>query len=115
MATCSFLLARHLYDELEAHPDFEVFTQNLSITTFRYVPEKLRSGIGTAPVEEILNRINRELLNRIEKSGDAFLSNAVIDGKFVLRACIVNFRTSLTDIKAIPELAARLGRECSIS
>jgi len=37
--------------------------------------------------------------------------SAVIGGAFVLRACIVNFRTSLADIQAIPEIVTRLGAE----
>ena len=47
----------------------------------------------------------------MEKSGEAFLSNAVVDGRFLLRACIVNFHTSLGDIEALPVLLSRLGRE----
>jgi hypothetical protein len=41
----------------------------------------------------------------------AFISNAVIGETFVLRACIVNFRTSLEDIEAIPGIVIRIGRE----
>ena len=55
--------------------------------------------------------MNQELLTAVEKSGEAFLSNAVIGGRFVLRACIVNFHTSLGDIEALPALLSRLGRE----
>ena len=44
-------------------------------------------------------------------SGEAFVSNAVVSGKFALRACIVNFRTRLEDVEFLPELAARLGKE----
>ena len=47
----------------------------------------------------------------MEKSGEAFLSNAMVDGRFALRACIVNFRTSLADVRALPSLLARHGRE----
>ena len=50
------------------------------------------------------------LLDRVEKSGEAFLSNAVIDGKFALRACIVNFRTSDEDIEALPGILCRLAQ-----
>ena len=35
----------------------------------------------------------------------------MVGGRFALRACIVNFRTSLADIEALPPLLARLGRE----
>ena len=47
----------------------------------------------------------------MEKSGEAFLSNALVGGRFVLRACIVNFHTSLGDIEALPPLLSRLGAE----
>ena len=49
-----------------------------------------------------LNERNDRLLDRNQKSGELFLSNAIIDGKFALRACIVNFRTQSKDITAIP-------------
>ena len=55
--------------------------------------------------------MNAELLTRLQRSGEAFLSNAVVEGKFLLRACIVNFRTSLEDIEALPGIVTRIGRE----
>ena len=42
-------------------------------------------------------------------TGELFVSNAVIDGRYVLRACIVNFRTSERDIAEIPDIVARHG------
>ena len=105
------LLARHLHQLLAHHPEFEATTQSLSVTTFRYVPPDLRSQLGSEGVEHYLSRLNQNLLTAVEKSGEAFLSNAMIGGKFVLRACIVNFRTSLADIEALPALVARLGKE----
>ncbi len=47
----------------------------------------------------------------MEKSGEAFLSNAVVGTVFALRACIVNFHTSIEDVESLPELLARLGKE----
>jgi aromatic-L-amino-acid/L-tryptophan decarboxylase len=103
-------LSRKLFDLVRSHPEFEALTQSLSITTFRYVPNHLRSKLGDPAVEESLNKLNEDLLARIEKSGRAFLSNAVINGKFALRACIVNFHTSDEDIEALPELIASLAQ-----
>ena len=40
----------------------------------------------------------------------AYISNAVIRGSFVLRACVVNFRSTLKDIEALPELVVRIGK-----
>jgi glutamate/tyrosine decarboxylase-like PLP-dependent enzyme len=104
-------LSRHLHALVRQHPDFEAMTQHLSITTFRYVPRDLQSATARADVEPYLDRLNEELLTRVERSGEAFLSNAVVNGRFALRACIVNFRTSLADIEALPDGLARHGRE----
>jgi aromatic-L-amino-acid/L-tryptophan decarboxylase len=102
-------LAQELYRLVDAHAELQAFTQGLSITTFRYVPPDLTPG--SEQVETYLNRLNAELLTRLQKSGEAFLSNAVITGKFLLRACVVNFRTSLEDVEALPTLVTGIGRE----
>jgi aromatic-L-amino-acid decarboxylase len=102
-------LAKALYELVTKQSELEVFTHSLSITTFRYVPSDFKSG--AEKVEEYLNQLNTELLTRLQNSGEAYISNAVIDGKFCLRACIVNFRTSLADIEALPEIVSRIGRE----
>ena len=102
-------LARYLYDLASEHPELEAITHNLSITTLRYVPQELRASLGSKPVEDYLNHLNQRLLEAIEKSGEAFISNAVVDGKYTLRFCIVNFRASASDIEAMPQLIARLG------
>jgi glutamate/tyrosine decarboxylase-like PLP-dependent enzyme len=104
-------LARHLYDIAQRHPELEVFTNSLSITTLRYVPLELRAGIGSVETEAYLNRLNQRLLASLENSGEAFCSNALIEGKFALRFCIVNFRASTDDIETIPPLVVRLGRQ----
>jgi glutamate/tyrosine decarboxylase-like PLP-dependent enzyme len=101
-------LAKELYQCASGHPELEAFTQALSITTFRFVPPGLQ--IGTEESEAYLNQLNTELLTRLQNGGEAYVSNAVIGGKFVLRACIVNFRTSLADIEALPEIVVRIGR-----
>jgi len=59
--------------------------------------------------------LNAELLTRLQRSGEAFLSNAVVRGTFLLRACIVNFRTSLEDVEALPVLVIRIGREVDVA
>ena len=46
----------------------------------------------------------------LQSGGEAFVSNAVIDGRYVLRACIVNFHTTQADVEAMPEIVARVGR-----
>jgi aromatic-L-amino-acid decarboxylase len=104
-------LSQHLQAVVQQHPDFEAMTQHLSITTFRYVPRDLQPSSERPDVEPYLHRLNEQLLTRVEQSGEAFLSNAMVNGRFALRACIVNFRTSLADIEALPDVLARHGRE----
>ena len=81
----------------------------MSIATFRYLPRDLRADPATHTDE--LNRLNTSLLSRIQTGGEAFVSNAVVDGDVLLRACIVNLRTTSADIAALPEIVARLGAE----
>ncbi len=107
-------LARYLYDLAAEHPELEAFTHNLSITTLRYVPLELLASVGSEQAEAYLNRLNQLLLTHFENSGEAFCSNAVIEGKCALRFCIVNFRTSTGDIEAVPPLVARLGRQAHV-
>lgn len=104
-------LARYFYDLSARHPELEALTHHLSITTVRYVPAELRDHLGSKPTEDYLNELNQRLLQAIEESGQAFLSNAVINGKYALRLCIVNFRTSTGDVEALPDLIVRLGRQ----
>ena len=106
-------LAQELSRLVEAEPELQAFTQGLSITTFRYVPADLTPG--SEQVEAYLNRLNAELVTRLQRSGEAFLSNAVVGGTFLLRACIVNFRTSLEDIEALPGIVIRIGREVDVT
>jgi aromatic-L-amino-acid decarboxylase len=105
------LLARRLYELASDHPELEAITHQLSITTLRYVPQELRASLGSPATEDYLNQLNQRLLAAIENSGEAFISNAVIAGKYALRFCIVNFRASTGDIEAMPQLLVRLGRQ----
>jgi aromatic-L-amino-acid/L-tryptophan decarboxylase len=102
-------LSRRLFAQLKEFAELEALTQSLSIATFRFAPEGLRAGAERC--EEYLNALNNELLTRLQNSGEAYVSNAVVNGKFALRACIVNFRTTAADIDALPALVVRLGRE----
>jgi aromatic-L-amino-acid/L-tryptophan decarboxylase len=101
-------MAEVLYRAAEAHPELQAVTVGLSIATFRYLPADLDPG--NPSVQPYLNALNEALLTRLKTSGDLFVSNAVLDGSFLLRACIVNFRTSEADVRAIPEIVAREGR-----
>ena len=102
-------LAVELFRQIAQTQELEALTQNLSITTFRFVPRDLAAG--GKDVENYLDQLNNELLTRLQSSGEAYISNAVVRGKFALRACIVNFRTTQTDVEALPPLVVRIGEK----
>lgn len=101
-------LAQALFALVSRCSELEALTQSLSITTFRFVPTDL--DLNDQEAASYLNELNLALLTRLQSSGEAYLSNAVVHGKFALRACIVNFRTSYADIAALPPLVLRMGR-----
>ena len=47
-------------------------------------------------------------MTAIHADGRVYCSNAVIDGRFGLRACIVNFRTEAEDVERLLAVAAEL-------
>ena len=56
-----------------------------------------------------MNTLNEKLLTELQNGGEAFVSNAVIGDTYLLRACIVNFRTALEDIEALPDIVSNIG------
>lgn len=105
-------LAAYMAEVIKPHKELEQFTNSLSITTFRYVPAKYADNKDQH--QEDLNDINTILLENLQKEGKVYLSNAVVDGNFLLRACVVNFRTTITDVEALPGIVLEAGRKISI-
>jgi aromatic-L-amino-acid/L-tryptophan decarboxylase len=101
-------LARYLGELVSEHPDFELMTPvSLSICCFRYAPEALAGD------QEGLDRLNQDLLTALMADGRVYCSNAVLDGRFCLRVCIVNFRTEAVHLELLLEVAGEHGRRLS--
>ena len=82
--------AKHLAGLIESSSDFELLAPvPLSIVCFRY------KGGDDA--------FNKRLMLEVQRGGDAYPSNAMISGRFALRACIVNFRTTRADVERLLE------------
>ena len=99
-------MARYLAERVEADPEFELLAPvQLSICCFRYVPTSLRNKFAAATndaerddLNSQLNRLNERIMHKVQRGGRAYLSNAMLRGKFALRACVINFRTTRADI-----------------
>jgi len=103
-------LSRRLAAAVGASDELELFTQDLSITTFRYVPLDLQASRTEPDVAAYLDGLNAAVLDAMQRGGEAFVSNAVIHGRYALRACIVNFHTAAADVDAVPGIAIAHGR-----
>jgi len=61
--------------------------------------------------EDAIAAINRALLDRLQLGGEAFLSGTELRGRFTLRACIVNYRSTRQDIDRMLSAVVAIGRE----
>ena len=96
--------AQRLVDAIRSEPRLElVAAGELSAVCFRH-----RGTDGVSGGE--LNTFNAALLKRTTQRGNVYLSNALLHGKFCLRACIVNHRTKDADVdRVVPEVLAAAG------
>ncbi|HEY0306513.1 MAG TPA: aspartate aminotransferase family protein [Longimicrobiales bacterium] len=104
-------LSQLLFAEAEKHPELEAVTQGLSITTFRYVPHELRERAAEPDIAKYLNDLNTAILSHLQTGGEVFVSNAVVNDVYVLRACITNWRTTEKHVRAVPGIVARVGKQ----
>jgi len=93
--------AQRLADRIRNAPELELLAPvELSAVCFRH-----RGADGLS--EEQLNHFSATLLKRVVERGRVYLSNASLRGKFCLRACIVNHRTTDSDVDSVvPEVLA---------
>lgn len=86
--------ARRLAALVDAEPDLERLAEvPLSAVCFRW------TGADPATLDEA----NAAILDRVNRRGRVYLSNATVGGHFVLRACITNHRTTDADVEAVLE------------
>jgi glutamate/tyrosine decarboxylase-like PLP-dependent enzyme len=100
--------AKRLASLIDAEAEIEMLAPvPLSAVCFRYVPTA--GGIK----DEQLDELNLRILQSVQRRGRVYLSNATIHGKFALRACIVNHRTTAADVDAVIDEVLLVGKELS--
>jgi aromatic-L-amino-acid/L-tryptophan decarboxylase len=103
--------ARHLESMVEASDDFEMIAPvELSIFCFRHVPAQLRSQSPQA-----IDTFNERLLIALQRDGSSYLSNARLGGRFALRGCVMNYRTTLRDMEILLDDLRRVATSLQIS
>ncbi|MDH5604059.1 MAG: aminotransferase class V-fold PLP-dependent enzyme, partial [Cyclobacteriaceae bacterium] len=103
------LLSKKLRDMLQNHENFEVMTNHLSITTFRYLP--LKTSAQQSFGDDYLNLLNKNLVTALQEGGKVYCSNAIINDQYCLRVCIVNFRTRENDLSVLVTAALEEGKK----
>ena len=95
----SCALAKYLEARVLAEPRLELLAPvNLNIVCFRYRAD---------------DAVNREIVADIQESGRAAPSSTTLNGKFAIRAAIVNHRTEERDIDALVAAVLEFGgRRC---
>jgi hypothetical protein len=69
------------------------------------VPAQLRSQ---SP--EAIDAFNELLLVALQRDGSSYLSNTTLGGRFALRGCVLNYRTTLRDMEILLDDLRRVGR-----
>ncbi|HEY3057003.1 MAG TPA: aminotransferase class V-fold PLP-dependent enzyme [Thermoanaerobaculia bacterium] len=101
-------LARRLHELVRDHPDFEVLHEPvLSIYSFRFVPNRVEC------TPEVLDQINQEIADEIQRSGLALVMTTRIRGRVALRVSICSQRTVERDIDRTFEAIVAAGRRLS--
>jgi aromatic-L-amino-acid decarboxylase len=96
-------LARRLYEKFVNEPGFECLGEpDLSVVAYRCLP---RSGDA--------DEFNRRLVKNINRSRKLFISSTTLRGTFVLRACVLSFRTHQSEIEEIFETITSEARRLS--
>ena len=99
--------ARLLHDEVAACDDFELLCGEppLSVVPFRHVP----AGVTD------LDDHNLRLVAALQETGDVWVAPARVGGTVCLRPCVVNYRTTDDDVRALVSLAREAGRALAAS
>jgi len=112
-------LADYMAGQVSASDDFDLLAPaTLGICCFRYIPTEARRELEGAEGEgerEVVNArlddLNARVMHRVQRGGVAYLSNAVLRGRFALRASITNFRATRRDIRVTLDAVRRAARE----
>ena len=97
-------LAQYLAALVDRAPDLELLAPpGLSIVCFRYAPPHLRAD------DKKLDALNQRVMEEVQASGAAFLTQTTLRGRFALRACILHYATTETDLDALVDVVRMTG------
>jgi glutamate/tyrosine decarboxylase-like PLP-dependent enzyme len=97
--------AQFLERRVGEEPELELVTpRRMNIVCFRYRGRGVRG-------EEYCNALNRELVIRLQESGEFVVSGTELRGRYVLRIANTNHRSRRQDFEDLAQATLRIGRE----
>jgi glutamate/tyrosine decarboxylase-like PLP-dependent enzyme len=112
--------AEYLAELVSQSADMEMLAPvELSIFCFRYMPEASKAAYAKADghqqqvMDKELNAHNERILTEVQRGGSSYLSNANIAGRFALRGCVLNYRTTPKDMEILLEDVRRAAKSAS--
>lgn len=101
-------LAHHLKATIEKSDEFEMLAPvPLNLLCFRYHPPRITD-------EEILNRLNKQLLESVNKTGNLFITHTKLDGRYTLRMVIGNTRVEKRHVEGAWQLISEQAKRLTI-
>lgn len=112
--------AQYLGQLVTESPELELLAPvSLNIVCYRYKPGALPasgantlngSGSGRSDTDEQeLNRLNKEILMRLQEEGIATPSYTLLDGRYAIRVAITNHRSTREDFEILVRESIRIG------
>jgi glutamate/tyrosine decarboxylase-like PLP-dependent enzyme len=96
--------AQYLAERVQLEDQLQLLAPvSLNIVCFRFIEPSLD--------EPHLAQLNEEIMFRLQESGIAVISHTLLQGKFSLRAAIVNHRSQFVDFDILVDEVLRLGRQ----
>jgi aromatic-L-amino-acid/L-tryptophan decarboxylase len=87
--------ARYFERLVNESSEFEMLaTVELSVFCFRYAPRNFAGD---------LDALNERILVALQRAGGSYLSNTRVNGRFALRGCVLNYRTTRRDMEILLE------------
>lgn len=102
-------LVGYLHNLVCEHPDFETLYEPTLCYGFRYMPNVLAERQAEPEVQELLDRLNEEIVTTAQRGGIT-VSMTHVGGRIAIRIPICSQRMLKEDVDATFEAIARCGR-----
>jgi aromatic-L-amino-acid/L-tryptophan decarboxylase len=100
--------AFYLAELISLEKELEIMAPtSLNVVCYRYKKESVN--------DSELNKVNKEILMRLQEQGIASPSSTILNNKYAIRVCILNHRSRKEDFEVLVKETVRIGRELLVN